>query len=467
MKIRTGLVAGAVLSLGLVSGCGGGDGDAETGTKAAGNPKSSASATAAGRPVYKGAAIPGLAAKPAWSLAQKDGAQYDCAGEADFDRGQQTSWAERGRVCQVGDAFLLVQDLTPSVDDSETETQTAHFVARLYDAATGQERKTFTVKCDYDPTGGTTPSPRAHVQAGEWKDGSPAVLIRTCENTEASGLKAATVKTVYTMYDSSGAELGSSTHTGEENTDLPVIRGHVKMPDGRITFAPIGGGKDFVLDKYLAEKDIFGSGQGYVDNDHGLYVPLRLIDRTTGEPVWSTADEAMQPTELRAMDGEFKDGPRNLFPLRADQATLIWSPLGKGDELITTVDLPTGRTVAVGPAVTVTLAATDMAKIVVSPDGKTAVANFGEGALAWNTQTGAELWRQEADDKDIKPLLITPGGVLYATLDENEDAALAVGTKELLGTIPDGAEVPEGFTSNGHTLVETSEGLFAFEEQKV
>lgn len=64
---------------------------------------------------------------------------------------------------------------------------------------------------------------------------------------------------------------------------------------------------------------------------------------------------------------------------------------------------------AVGPAVTVTLAATDMAKIVVSPDGRTAVANFGEGALAWNTQTGAELWRQEADDKDIDPLMITPG----------------------------------------------------------
>ncbi|WP_371578465.1 hypothetical protein [Streptomyces sp. NBC_01314] len=466
MKIRTGLVVGTVLSLGLVTGCGGGDTDAETGTEASGSPKSSASAPAAGRPVYKGVAVPGLAAKPAWSLAQKDGEEYDCAGEATFDSDHRIAGTGRDSVCQVGDAFLLVQDLSAPVDESETETQTAHFVAHLYDAATGEERKTFTVKCDYDPTGGTAPLPRAHVQVGEWKDGSPAVLIRTCENTEASGLKAATVKTVYTMYDSSGAELSSSTLSGEENADLPVIRGHVEMPDDKVTFAPIGGGKNFVLDKYLAEKDIIGSGQGYVDNDHGLYTPLRLIDRTTGESVWDTGDEANQPDELREMDGEFEDGPRNLFPLRADQATLIWSPLGKGDELITTVDLPTGRTVAVGPAVRITLASTDLAKIVVSPDGTTAVANFGEGALAWNTQTGAELWRQEADDKDIEPLMITPGGVLYASLDDGEEAALAAGTKELLGMLPEDGELPAGFTSNGYTLVETTDGLFAFETEK-
>ncbi|UUU23850.1 hypothetical protein [Streptomyces sp. DSM 40750] len=465
MKIRSGLVIGTVLSLGLVTGCGGGDSDAETGTKATGSPKSSASATAAGRPVYKGGAIPGLAAKPAWSLAKKDGEENVCAGEATFDSEHRIAGTERDGVCQVGDAFLLAQDLSAPVDESETETQTAHFVAHLYDAATGEERKTFTVKCDYDPTGGTAPEPRAHVQVGEWKDGSPAVLIRTCENTEASGLKAATVKTVYTMYDASGAELGSSALTGEENSDLPVVRGHVKMPDGS-TFAPIGGGEDLVLDSYLADKDIFGTGQGYVDNDHGIYTPLRLIDRTTGKSVWKTGDDLTPPDELSEMDGDFEDGDRHLFPLQGDQATLIWSPLGKGDELITTVDLPTGRTVAVGPAVTVTLAATDMAKIVVSPDGKTAVANFGEGALAWNTQTGAELWRQAADDKDIDPMMITPGGVLYATLDESEDATLAVGSKELLDMIPDGMEIPEEFTSDGYTLVQTTDGFFAFEAEK-
>jgi outer membrane protein assembly factor BamB len=166
------------------------------------------------------------------------------------------------------------------------------------------------------------------------------------------------------------------------------------------------------------------------------------------------------------MDGEYEDGRRTLFPLRGDQATLVWSPRTSGDDLITTVDLPTGRTLAVGPAVKVSLASMDLAEIVVSPDGKTAVANFGEGALAWNTQTGAELWRQEADDKDIEPLVITPGGVLYASLDEGETAALDAGTKELLGMVPEEAEAPAAFTSNGYTLVDTSEGLFAFEAGK-
>jgi hypothetical protein len=463
MKTRTGLVAGTVLSLGLVTGCNG-DGDTDAGTKAAGTPKPSVSATAAGQLVYKGEPVPGLAAKPAWSLAQKDGEEYSCAGDATFDGSARLYANDTKSICQVGDAFLLVQDLTPA--EGESATGTVHFVAHLYDAATGEERKTFTVKCDYDSALNDAPTFNEHVQVGEWKDGSPAVLIRTCENTEASGLKAATVKTIYTMYDPSGTELGSSTVTGEENVGLPVIRGHVKMPDDEVTFAPIGGGKDFVLDEYLAKEDIFGTGQGYAVKYDGLYTPLRLIDRTTGKAVWNTDNDLTPPDELLKTGEDIENGHRDLFPLQGDQATLMWSALGDSDAVITTVDLPTGRTVAVGPTVTVSLATRDLVKIIVSPDGKTAVANFGEGAVAWNTQTGAELWRQAADDKNIEPLLITPGGVLYATLDDNEVAALAVNTKELLGTFPEGVEAPEVFTRNGFTLINTENGFFAFEAEK-
>lgn len=32
--------------------------------------------------------------------------------------------------------------------------------------------------------------------------------------------------------------------------------------------------------------------------------------------------------------------------------------------------------------------------------------------------------------------------------------------------IPDGVEIPEGFTSDGYTLVETTDGFFAFEAEK-
>ncbi|MDX3135259.1 PQQ-binding-like beta-propeller repeat protein [Streptomyces europaeiscabiei] len=467
MKIRTGLVVGTVLSLGLVTGCGGGDADAETGKKASGNPKASASAGAAGKPVYKGKRIPGLAAKPAWALAQKDGEEYSCPGDATFDGQDEKGFptVQEG-VCQVGDAFVLVQDRTVSDEESETEKPTVHLVAHLFDAATGEKRKSLTVKCGYDPALEKQPSLDTLVQVGEWKDGSPALLIRTCENTEASGLKAATLKKVYTMYDPNGRELGSSTLTGERNGDLPVVRGHIEMPDGEVTFAPIGGGKDFVLERFLADETIFGTGQGYVAKYNGAYSALRLADRTTGEIVWNTDDDVTPPSGLRGESGDIKDGDKDLFPLRGDRATLMWTPMGSSESLITTVDLPTGRTVATGPSVEVNLATTDLVEIVVSPDGKTAVSNFGEGALAWNTETGAELWRQEADEKNIEPLQITPGGVLYAQLDDTETAALAADTKELLGMVPDGTEIPKAFSSSGYTLVDTRDGLFAFEAEK-
>ena len=467
MKTRTALVVGTVLSLGLVTGCGGGDEDAGTGTKASGSLKASASAGADGKPVYKGKRIPGLAAKPAWALAQKDGEEYSCPGDAAFDGQDEKGFptVQEG-VCQVGDAFVLVQDRTVPDEESETETPTVHLVAHFFDAATGEKRKSLTVKCAYDPALEEQPSLDTLVQVGEWKDGSPALLIRTCENTEASGLKAATLKKIYTMYDPNGRELGSSTLTGEGNRDLPVVRGHVEMPDGEVTFAPIGGGKDFVLERFLADETIFGTGQGYVAKYDGPYSSLRLAERTTGETIWNTDDDVTPPRELRGDGDDVKDGHKDLFPLRGDRATLMWTPLGSSESVITTVDLPTGRTMATGPSVEVSLATTDLAEIVVSPDGKTAVCNFGEGALAWNTETGAELWRQEADEKNIKPLQITPGGVLYATLDDGETAALAADSKELLGMVPEGTELPKAFSSSGYALVDTADGLFAFEAER-
>lgn len=45
-------------------------------------------------------------------------------------------------------------------------------------------------------------------------------------------------------------------------------------------------------------------------------------------------------------------------------------------------------------------------------------------------------------------------------------AALAVDTKELLGMVPEGTELPKAFSSNGYTLADTPEGLFAFESEK-
>ncbi|MFG2130819.1 PQQ-binding-like beta-propeller repeat protein [Streptomyces sp. NPDC048751] len=463
-KTRTALITGTVLTLGLVAGCGGGE-DQEP---AHGDGKSDPSATAsagAGGPVYGGERVPGLAAKPAWSMAQDGDAPYNCGGDAAVAHDQQD---EQG-VCVVGDAFLLVQDLSAPVAEGETEPQTARFVAHLYDAATGKERTSFTVKCGYDPTGDYTPARDTQVQVGEWKDGSPAVLIRDCRNTEAGGLKKATVKTAYTMYAPSGAKLGSSAYTGEENAELPVVRGHVLLPEASSytdtrTFAPIGGGKNLELPAETVETAPVGTGQGYAVDAEVATGSLAVIDRSTGRTAWSSADATPPADVARQLKGG-DEADASLYPLAGDRAIVIWSASGSDEGVVTTADLATGRILATGPHVTLDMLP-QQSPPVVSPDGKTAVLQYAGGAVAWDPQTGDELWRQKADEKDIEPRSITPGGILYAALDGTENAVLDARTKKLLSTGSAAADVPGEFTSDGHTLVHADNGLFAFAAQK-
>ncbi|MDQ0582397.1 hypothetical protein [Streptomyces rishiriensis] len=87
--------------------------------------------------------------------------------------------------------------------------------------------------------------------------------------------------------------------------------------------------------------------------------------------------------------------------------------------------------------------------------------NFAEEAVAWDTRTGVELWRQDTGGKDIRPRTVTPRGVLYAELDQ-EAAALATGSGLLLGMLPEDVDIPLEFTSNGYTLVTADNALFAF-----
>ncbi|MFJ9020941.1 PQQ-binding-like beta-propeller repeat protein [Streptomyces sp. NPDC102259] len=455
-KPRTALITGTVLSLGLLTGCGGGDESA--GTDATGSASPDASATTAKSPAYPGDPIPGLSAKPAWSLAQKTDASQWCAGDASRASDKQG----QDGICAVGDAFLLVEDLSAPVAEGESEPQTAHFVGHLYDAATGKERKAFTVECTYDPSVSDAPGRDIQVQVGTWKDGSPAVLIRSCENTEASGLKKAAVKTVYTMYAPSGTKLGSSTYTDEEQAGLPVIRGHVLLPGGDDedrTLAPIGGGKDLVLPAKFAEADPIGTGQGYMVEGDGRNEPLSVIDRGTGKSLWTTTD-LTPPADVVAQIEDDEEPDAELYALQGDRGILVWSASGSNDAMITTVDLRTGATLAVGPRTT--LKEFDQVDVpVVSPDGKTAVVDFAGEAVAWNTATGAELWRQEADEKEIRPVAVTTGGVLFAEL-ESDQGALSMATKSLIGVLPQGTNVPTQFTTNGYTLIPADDGLFAF-----
>ncbi|WP_406007702.1 PQQ-like beta-propeller repeat protein [Streptomyces sp. NBC_00637] len=448
------VAAGTVLSLGLITGCGGDD-DSRSGAEATGQNRPRASAPADRQAGYPGEAIPGLVTKPAWRLARQSDATRRCAGDAALPSDRQT---ETGS-CVVGDAFLLVEDLSDPVADGETQPQTARFLAHLYDAATGKERRSFTVTCAYDPSGGDAPEPAAQVQVGTWQDGSPAVLIRDCENTAEGGQGNPAATTLYTMYAPSGAKLGSSVYTGVERAALPVVRGRVLFPgdvhDDR-TLAPIGGGRNLVLP---AGAEPLDTGRGYATRGTGVNESLSVFDQTTGKSLWTTAD-LTPPADVAAQieDGEEPDA--ELYPLHGDQGILIWSASGSDDAVITTVDLRTGATLAVGPRTTLKEFG-QVAVPAVSPDGKTAVVDFAGEAVAWNTATGAELWRQEADDKEIRPVTVTTGGVLFAEL-EYDQAALSMGTKSLLGLLPEGTNAPTQFTTDGYTLIPADNGFFAF-----
>ncbi|MGW2614702.1 outer membrane protein assembly factor BamB family protein [Streptomyces sp. NPDC001500] len=460
-KTHTALIVGSVLSLGLFTGCGGDDEPAAA--DATGSTSPHASGTAAKPLTYPGEPIPGLSAKPAWSVARKPGAGRQCAGDASLPSNQQG----QDGVCTVGDAFLLVEDLSPRVEEGEADPQTAHFVGHLYDAATGKERKAFTVQCVYDPSVSDAPRPDVQVQVGAWKDGSPAVLVRDCENTEASGLKKAAVKTVYTMYAPSGAKLGSSTYTDEEHAALPVIRGHVLLPGGRDdderTLAPLGGGKNLVLPAKLAKAAPLGAGQGYGTEGDGRNEPVAVIDRATGRRLWTTTD-LTPPKDVVAQIEDDEEPDAELYPLHGDQGVLVWSASGSNDAVITTVDLRTGATVAVGPRTTVK-EFDQVAVPIVSPDGTTAVVDFAGEAVAWNTRTGAELWRQKADEKEIRPVAVTTGGVLFAEL-ESDQGALSMETKSLVGLLPQGTNAPTQFTTDGYTLIPGDGALYAFRAAK-
>ncbi|WP_314221841.1 PQQ-binding-like beta-propeller repeat protein [Streptomyces zaehneri] len=445
--------AGTVLSLGLVTGCGGED-DGRAGAQATGQDRPRASASAARQARYPGETIPGLATKPAWSLARQSDGSRRCAGEAALPADRQT---ETG-TCVVGDAFLLVEDLSDPVADGETERQTARFLAHLYDAATGKERRSFAVTCAYDPDG-DAPRPAARVQVGTWQDGSPAVLIRDCEDTTEGGLGNTAATTVYTMYAPSGAKLGSSAYTGEERAALPVVRGHVLLPgdvhDDR-TLAPIGGGRNLVLP---AETEPLDTGRGYATRGTGVNEPVSVTDQSTGRSLWTTAN-LTPPDAIAARSVGQEEPDAQLYPLHGDQGILVWSASGSDDAVLTTVDLRTGATATVGPRTTLRQF-TQVSAPVVSPDGRTAAVNFAEGAVAWDTRTGAELWRQGAGAEDIRPRTVTPGGVLYAELDQKA-AALVMGSGRLLGMLPEDVDIPLEFTGNGYTLVTTDNALFAF-----
>ncbi|MER7768832.1 PQQ-binding-like beta-propeller repeat protein [Kitasatospora sp. NPDC096140] len=150
------------------------------------------------------------------------------------------------------------------------------------------------------------------------------------------------------------------------------------------------------------------------------------------------------------------------MPYQGDKALLEWSSYGESEAVMTLIDVKSGRRLAEGPGID-TNGTVDDDGLAVSPDGNTAVVQYGKGAVAWNTETGKELWRQAADEVNITPRALPGNGVLYAYVN-GAGAALDVRDKKLLASGI--GEMPQ-FTTNGYAAVRGPGGLFVFATQPV
>ncbi|WP_329379760.1 PQQ-like beta-propeller repeat protein [Streptomyces sp. NBC_01351] len=447
--MRVAAVVAMALSLGLVAGCSEGAGaDAKGG---GGTQKAGEAAPAASKgPVYAGAPVPGLAKQQAWSL--PGGGGMTCAGEA-----SKTEQSAQG-ICALGDAVVVTKD---SGGDGYT--------AQLLDAKSGEERKKFDIKTSMDSSGRVKHGASRLVQVGEWRDGSPALLIRTLVETPAKDLKKASSQTVLTMYAPSGKELGSSTFDGDSRMESPVVAGYVVDGSGagEAKFLPIGGGEALNpgISAMALDKKV-GPGLGYSTDSAISYQPyarwLVVTDNSSGKRAWGTKDLA-PPAAIAKLVTPQSATTARLASLHGDKAVLEWSAYGETQAVLTSIELKTGRRIAEGPAVDANIT-TDDDGHALSPDGKTAVVQYGKGAVAWNPETGQEIWRQAKDELNIYPRALPGNGVLYASLDNGKAAALDARTKQLLpGEIE---ELPE-FTTNGYAILQSSEGFFVFATQPV
>ncbi|MDX2393762.1 PQQ-like beta-propeller repeat protein [Streptomyces sp. DK15] len=442
--------SGTALALGLTTGCGPAEKTGSEPVPATGRPSASAKG-----PVYAGLPDPGLQGEPVWARATSGGPRTVCPGPAEDTRTTATR-------CVLGDAVVLTEEVPGAGGEGEPQ----RFITRLLDAATGTQRAEYESVMSVVPSSGLrtgfnegSSSPSG---VGRWKDGSPALLIRSQPVPAGASAGQDPSSAVYTMYSPAGEKLGSSEVKNEHPLALPVVDGFVQLDEEseKLTYRPIGGGADIPVTKIPGGDQPIGPGFGHYaekkDDHDGKGRYLAVIDRLTGKEAWTTREMAPPPS-IVAEGRPGKHADTELRPLSGNRAILLWHAQTSDATVMTTVDLATGRRVADGPSIDLglTLTRTDD-RTVVSPDGKTAVSQLGGKVVAWETETGRELWRPKAG-QDLRPMAQSPGGVLYA-----EQSPDTKGFDALTGTpLSPYEQIPE-FTGNGYGTLMNDGALFVF-----
>ncbi|WP_137988983.1 WD40 repeat domain-containing protein [Streptomyces vilmorinianum] len=469
MNKYTVMAAGLVLSLGFVAGCGSSDGPEADKPSEKASSRAPQSDTKAAGPVYKGPAIPGLADKQAWSLPRAEA----------IDLGDTLLFVKNAAgEYSVGGNFKdePIDGTTGTLHDTD---QPEPVNLEFRDVRTGAVRKTLTVTAD-------------RVAATTWRDGVPALEVRTSSTTESDGLSAEGTTATVTVYGSDGAELGKAEHTGD--TPFHVHEGHLieQADEATLQLTPIGGGqpRKVTCGGLQAScsfdprnKDIDG-GQGHAPLITGKYTfhvengstyetaPEELVmsDLATGEKVWSTAD-VTPPEGVELNDkGVRTSGGIRVLDVREGRILTAW---GAGafltDTWVTaTYDLASGKQIggstkyayADFPGDTVNTEGSS----VFSPDHQLAAAATERGSTVWQLADGKEVWAQKENEKAMTPLRFSPSGVLYGTTEDSQGTVLAVDarTKKVLAKDLPSDNVPLFSRPSGYGYFSTDDGFFVF-----
>ncbi|MFF4039956.1 hypothetical protein [Streptomyces sp. NPDC001816] len=472
MNKYTVTAVGLVLALGLVAGCGSSDGD-----DSAARPKGGSSASPAGAkptgPAYSGPAIPGLAARPAWSLPPAhaidlgDTLLFVKDAQGKYDTGQ--GYAQEPADGSVGTLH--------STNDPEPAT------LEFRDVKTGQVRKTLKVKTD-------------RVAATTWHNGVRAVAVFAEATTESDGLSEEKTTTKVTVYGSDGTELGKATAEGDK---FDVHDGYIIEQDGdaSLKLTPIDGGAarkvtctgQLARCSFDSRTNEIDGGQAHaplITGKYAFYVenastyeddPEQLVmtDLSTGKKAWSTADVTPPAGVELDDDGKRTSGALRVLDVRDGRVLTAW---GAGafspDTWVTaTYDIASGKQVGGSskysyqdsPADTIDTEGSS----VFTPDHTLAAAHTKQGTAVWQPADGKEVWAQKEGENAMQPLRFSPNGTLYGTTkdDFSPSKFLAVDgrTKKVLAKSLPEENIPLFSQPSGYGYISTQKGFFVFPAQ--
>ncbi|MEU5538542.1 hypothetical protein [Streptomyces sp. NPDC020362] len=473
MNKYTVMAVGLVLSLGLVAGCGSSDGDDSSAKPKFGSSAGPDGATPKG-PAYGGSAIPGLAAKPAWSLPPAHA--IDLGDTLLFVKDAQGKYAlGRGYAWEPVDGSVGILHFT---DDPEPAT------LEFRDVKTGAVRKRLKVTTD-------------RVAATTWHDGVKAVAVFARATTESDGLSKEKTTSTVTVYGSDGAELGKATTEGDK---FDVREGHIIQQDGdaSLKLTPIDGGQarkvtctgQLAKCSFDARNNEIDGGQAHAPLITGKYAfhvenastyedePEQLVmtELATNKKIWSTADVTPPAGVELDKDGKRTSGALRVLDVRDGRVLTAWGAgaLSPDTWVTATYDIAGGKQVGGSSKYSYEDSPTDTINTegssVFTPDRTLAAAHTEQGTAVWQPADGKEVWAQKEGEKAMTPLRFSPNGVLYGTTKEDdfsESMFLAVDgrTKKVLAKSLPEQNVPLFSQPSGYGYISTDKGFFVFPSQ--